>query len=236
MLRPVSSNNYHGPEPAKIRDMFRSISGRYDRANNILSVGVHHLWRRKAVAWSGVRPGDRVLDCATGTGLLAISFQRAGADVTGSDFVPEMLDIARTRSSAVKFETGDVTKLTYPDNSFDVASIAFGIRNVDDPLRGISEMARVVRSGGRVMVIEIGQPQNRVFRKFYDFYSARILPHIGGFLTGNREAYHYLERSASKFPSREAFVELMMRTGQFARVDYRPLTFGVAYLYRGVKK
>jgi demethylmenaquinone methyltransferase / 2-methoxy-6-polyprenyl-1,4-benzoquinol methylase len=232
----VSSTNYHGPEAAKIREMFRSISGRYDRANTVLSAGIHHLWRRKTVAWSGVRPGDRVLDCATGTGLLALAFQRAGADVTGSDFVPEMLEIARRKSSAVKFETGDVTKLAYPENSFDIASIGFGIRNVDDPVRGISEMARVVRSGGRVIVLEFGQPQNRVLRTLYDLYSSTVLPRLGGAVTGNRAAYEYLERSASSFPSGEAFVDLMRRSGQFASVDYRPLTFGVAWLYRGVKR
>lgn len=232
----MSSTNYQGPEPAKIRDMFRSISGRYDRANTVLSAGIHHLWRRKAVEWSGVRPGDRVLDCATGTGLLAIAFHRAGADVTGSDFVPEMLEIARRKTSEVKFETGDVTKLAYSDNSFDIASIGFGIRNVDDPVRGISEMVRVVRSGGRVIVLEFGQPQNRAFRALYDLYSSKVLPRLGGAVTGNRAAYEYLERSASSFPSAVAFVDLMQRSGQFASVDYRPLTFGVAWLYRGVKK
>ena len=236
MLRAVSSSNYHGPEPAKIRDMFRSISGRYDRANSVLSAGIHHVWRRKAVEWSGVRPGDRVLDCATGTGDLAVAFQRAGAEVIGTDFVPEMLEVARRKTDAVTFETGDVTNLAYPDNSFNIASIAFGIRNVDDPARGISEMARVVRSGGRVIVLEFGQPRNRTFSSVYNFYCSKVLPRLGGVLTGNRAAYEYLEQSASAFPSREAFVELMQRTGHFASVDYRPLTFGIAYLYRGVKK
>ena len=226
MLRAVSSSNYNGPEPAKIRDMFRSISGRYDRANSVLSVGIHHLWRRKAVERAGVRPGDRVLDCATGTGDLAIAFKQAGADVIGTDFVPEMLEVARRKTAAIRFETADVTNLSYPDASFDIASISFGIRNVGDPAKGISEMSRVVRSGGRVMVLEFGQPSNRAF----------VLPRIGGAVTGRREAYEYLERSASKFPCGDDFVALMLSSGQFARVDYVPLSFGIAYLYRGVKK
>ena len=226
MLRAVSSSNYNGPEPAKIRDMFRSISGRYDRANSVLSVGIHHLWRRTAVERAGVRPGDRVLDCATGTGDLAIAFKQAGADVIGTDFVPEMLEVARRKTAAIRFETADVTNLSYPDASFDIASISFGIRNVGDPAKGISEMSRVVRSGGRVMVLEFGQPSNRAF----------VLPRIGGAVTGRREAYEYLERSASKFPCGDDFVALMLSSGQFARVDYVPLSFGIAYLYRGVKK
>lgn len=236
MLRAVSSSKYNGPEPAKIRDMFRSISGKYDRANSVLSVGIHHLWRRRAVERAGVRPGDRVLDCATGTGDLAIAFKQAGADVIGTDFVPEMLEVARRKTDAVKFETADVTKLGYADNSFDIASISFGIRNVDDPSKGISEMTRVVRSGGRVIVLEFGQPSNRTFGALYDFYRSKVLPRIGGAVTGRREAYEYLERSASKFPCGDAFVELMRSSGQFASVDYEPLSFGIAYLYRGVKK
>jgi demethylmenaquinone methyltransferase/2-methoxy-6-polyprenyl-1,4-benzoquinol methylase len=202
----------------------------------VLSAGIHHRWRRKAVEWSGVRDGDRVLDCATGTGLLAIAFQRAGANVTGSDFVPEMLEIARRKTNAVNFESGDVTKLAYADGSFDIASIGFGIRNVDDPVRGISEMARVVRSGGRVIVLEFGQPRNRAFRALYDLYSSKVLPRLGGAVTGNRQAYEYLEKSAASFPSREAFVDLMRGTGYFASVEYRPLTFGVACIYRGIRK
>jgi demethylmenaquinone methyltransferase / 2-methoxy-6-polyprenyl-1,4-benzoquinol methylase len=236
MLRPVSSSNYSGPEAAKIRDMFRSISGRYDRANTVLSGGIHHLWRRKTVQWAGVRAGDRVLDCATGTGLLALAFQHAGGEVIGTDFVPEMLEIARRKTDKVKFESGDVTNIAYPDNSFDIASIGFGIRNVDDPARGISEMARVVRPGGRVIVLEFGQPRNRAFRALFDLYSARVLPRLGGAVTGNREAYEYLERSSSRFPSGEAFVELMRSSASFASIDYRPLSFGIAWIYRGVKQ
>ncbi len=231
-----TTNNYTGPEPAKIRDMFRSIAGRYDRANTVLSAGIHHRWRRKTVEWAGVRPGDRVLDCATGTGELAIAFQQAEAEVIGTDFVPEMLEIARRKSAAVKFDVADVTNLAYPDNSFDIASIAFGIRNVGDPARGLREMTRVVRSGGRVIVLEFGQPPNRVLNALYAWYRATILPRLGGAVTGRREAYEYLERSVSSFPCGEAFVDLMRRSGSFATIDYKPLSFGIAYLYRGVKR
>lgn len=228
--------NYSGPDPTRIRSMFASISSRYDRANTILSGGVHHLWRRRAVKMSAVKPGDRVLDCATGTGDLAISFQKAGARVTGTDFVPEMLELARAKTKDVEFEVADVTRLPYADATFDVASISFGIRNVNEPRKGIAEMARVVKPGGRVIVLEFGQPPNRLFSKLYDVYTRHILPRLGGLLTGKRDAYEYLQKSAGRFPCGDDFVQLMRESADFASIDYVPLTFGIAYLYRGVKR
>lgn len=230
---------YTGPDPAKIRSMFASIARRYDRANTVLSGGVHHLWRRKAVRAANVKRGDRVLDCATGTGDLAIAFQRAvGAEgrVVGTDFVPEMLELARAKSSSVSFEVADVTQLPYADASFDVSSISFGIRNVDDPRKGIAEMARVIRSGGRVIVLEFGQPQSRWFGALYDWYTRHVLPRLGGALTGDRAAYRYLQTSAGRFPCGAGFVQLMRESSDFVTIDVTPLTFGIAYLYRGVKR
>lgn len=231
--------NYTGPDPARIRTMFAAIARRYDRANTVLSGGVHHLWRRRAVRAAEVRPGDRVLDCATGTGDLAIAFRKAvgpSGHVTGTDFVPEMLELARTKSSEITFEVADVTRLPYSDASFDVSSISFGIRNVADPGKGIAEMTRVVRSGGRVIVLEFGQPQARVFGALYNWYSKRILPHLGGAVTGDPEAYRYLQTSSGRFPCGEDFAQLMRDSGDFASVTYKPLTFGIAYLYRGIKR
>lgn len=228
--------NYTGPDPAKIRTMFAAISRRYDRANTVMSGGVHHLWRRRAVRRAGVKPGDRVLDCATGTGDLAIAFRKAGAEVTGTDFVPEMLDIARAKAGDITFEVADVTKLPFEDGAFDVASISFGIRNVGDPRKGIAEMARVVRSGGRVIVLEFGQPRSRSFGALYNWYSQHVLPRLGGAVTGDTAAYRYLQTSSERFPSGDDFVALMRESAGFAAIDYVPLTFGIAYLYRGVKK
>ena len=226
--------NYTGPDPAKIRTMFAAISRRYDRANTVLSGGVHHLWRRRAVKRAQVKPGDRVLDCATGTGDLAIAFRKSGAQVTGTDFVPEMLDVARAKAGDITFEVADVTKLPFETGSFDVASISFGIRNVGDPRKGIAEMARVVRNGGRVIVLEFGQPRGRTFGAFYNWYSHHVLPRLGGAVTGEEAAYRYLQTSSGRFPCGDDFVALMRESADFEAIDYVPLTFGIAYLYRGV--
>jgi demethylmenaquinone methyltransferase/2-methoxy-6-polyprenyl-1,4-benzoquinol methylase len=228
--------NHTGPDPSRIQSMFASISTRYDRANTILSGGVHHLWRRRAVRMAKVKPGDRVLDCATGTGDLAIAFHKAGAKVIGTDFVPEMLELARAKTREIEFEVADVTRLPYADATFDVASISFGIRNVKEPGKGITEMARVVKPGGRVLVLEFGQPRNRFFSAIYDVYTRRVLPKLGGLVTGKKDAYEYLQKSAGRFPCGDDFVRIMREAADFESIDYVPLTFGVAYLYRGVKR
>jgi demethylmenaquinone methyltransferase/2-methoxy-6-polyprenyl-1,4-benzoquinol methylase len=217
--------------------MFASIAGRYDRANTILSGGIHHRWRRRAVRRSGVQSGDAVLDCATGTGDLAIAFRRAVGPtgrVVGTDFSPEMLELARAKAPDIAFGPADVMSLPYADGMFDIASIAFGIRNVAQPRRAIAEMARVVRPGGRVVVLEFGQPRSRLFRSLYDLYRKRILPILGGAVTGQRAAYEYLESSAARFPSGADFVALMRESAAFADIFYEPLTLGIAWLYVGV--
>jgi demethylmenaquinone methyltransferase/2-methoxy-6-polyprenyl-1,4-benzoquinol methylase len=232
-------SNYTGPDPDKIRSMFASISTRYDRANTVLSGGVHHLWRRRAVRWSGAKAGDRVLDCATGTGDLAITFRNVVGDrgeVVGTDFVPEMLDLARVKASNIHFEVADVTRLPFDDATFDVSSISFGIRNVNDPRKGVAELARVVKPGGRVMILEFGQPRGRAFRILYDLYRRRVLPRVGGIVTGEPDAYEYLERSAGRFPSGDEFVQLMRESAPFKSIEFVPLTFGIAYLYKGVRE
>jgi demethylmenaquinone methyltransferase/2-methoxy-6-polyprenyl-1,4-benzoquinol methylase len=218
--------------------MFGSIAGRYDRANTILSGGVHHRWRRKTVRWSGAKRGDRVLDCATGTGDLAIAFKRAVGDegtVIGTDFTPEMLDLARAKTKQIEFDLADVMHLPYEDASFDISSIAFGIRNVADPRAGVRELARVVKSGGRVMILELGSPPNGAFRAIYDFYRRHILPTVGGIVTGEQHAYEYLERSSAEFPCGDDFVQLMRDSATFQSIEYERLMFGIAYVYRGVR-
>lgn len=217
--------------------MFGAIAGRYDRANTVLSGPVHHLWRRTAVRWSGVGKGNAVLDCATGTGDLAIAFKKVvgpNGRVVGTDFTPEMIELARRKAQDITFDVADVTALPFDDDSFDAASISFGIRNVGDPAQGLAEMARVVRPGGHVLVLEFGQPSNRVASSLYDAYRRHFLPRLGGAVTGERGAYEYLESSAAKFPCGEDFVSLMRGAARFQSIDVKVLTFGIAYLYRGL--
>jgi demethylmenaquinone methyltransferase/2-methoxy-6-polyprenyl-1,4-benzoquinol methylase len=239
---PPHAGTRPGPDPRTIHEMFRSIAGRYDRANDILSVGIHHLWRRRVVRWSEVRPGDRVLDCATGTGDLAIAFRKAVGEsgmVTATDFVPEMVELARRKGSrydeGLRFELADVTRLPYASGSFEVASISFGIRNVGDPRAAVSELARVVAPGGRVMILEFGQPRSALFGRLYDLYRKHLLPRVGGWITGRPEAYDYLERSAGTFPCGDQLADLLRSAASFDRVEWRALSGGIAYMYRAVK-
>ncbi|RYZ69449.1 MAG: bifunctional demethylmenaquinone methyltransferase/2-methoxy-6-polyprenyl-1,4-benzoquinol methylase UbiE [Proteobacteria bacterium] len=220
--------------------MFNEIGENYDLANTVMSAGIHHLWRKALVKWSGAHEGQDVLDCATGTGDLAIEFKKTvrSGKVIGTDFSPGMLAPApakaRKAGLEIQFEQADVTALSYPDASFDISSISFGIRNVENPVKGISELARVVRPGGIVMVLEFGQPSIPGFKQAYNFYSRHILPKVGGLVTGRRQAYEYLQDSSAQFPCKEGFVALMNETGRFSKIEYRPVSFGIAYLYKGL--
>lgn len=222
-----------------VHAMFSDIAASYDRANSILSFGIHHLWRKATVAASGVRAGSSVLDCATGTGDLALAFKRAvGATgrVVGTDFNADMLSYApgkaQQRGIDVEFEVADAMHLPYADATFDAASISFGIRNVDEPRVALADMARVVKPGGKVVVLEFGQPRG-IMGMLYGAYSRYVIPFIGGLVTGNRQAYEYLPTTAAAFPCREAFTDLMTSTGRLTDCSYRELTGGIAFLYVG---
>lgn len=243
MSSSQQNQTQHSPNPEIIRSMFSKVAGQYDKANSVLSVGIHHLWRKKLVQLSNAQVGQAVLDCATGTGDLAIEFKKAvGASgkVIGTDFCVDMLESAPKKAKAenleIKFEQADVTQLQYQDNQFDVVSISFGIRNVNNPVKALQEMARVAKPGGRVMVLEFGQMQTPVIKDLYNFYSEKVLPIIGGWVTGQKEAYQYLQKSSAAFPSREAFVDLMQQAGCFAEMNFVPVSFGIAYIYTGVVK
>ncbi len=226
-----------------IRQMFSVIAPSYDKANSILSLGIHHLWKKKLVRMSGAKAGDRVLDCATGTGDLALLFkEQAGATgtVVGTDFCAEILAFApqkaKTKNLDVTFETADVTQLPYADGSYDISCISFGIRNVDNLQRALDELARVVRPGGRVMIMEFGQIQIPVIKQAYGIYSDWILPRLGGLVSGNTKAYKYLNDSAKQFPCGEEFVKRALSTGRYESMSVTPLSLGVAYIYTGIVK
>jgi demethylmenaquinone methyltransferase/2-methoxy-6-polyprenyl-1,4-benzoquinol methylase len=233
----------HSPNPETIRSMFSKVAANYDKANSVLSVGIHHLWRSKLVKWSGAKKGQSVLDCATGTGDLAIEFKKMvgpTGTVIGTDFCAEMLipapGKAKAKGMEIEFAQADVTQLSYADASFDISSISFGIRNVGDPEKGLSELARVVKPGGYVMVLEFGQVDIPVFGPIYNYYSNNVLPIIGGWVTGQKDAYEYLQKSSAAFPCRKEFVELMNKTGRFEKIEFISLTGGIAYIYKGKVK
>lgn len=220
--------------------MFSRIARRYDRANDVLSLGTHRLWRHVAVRLSGVRRGDHVLDCATGTGDLALRWKRRvgrEGSVLATDFNADMVahgpEKAARAGLDVRFEVADAMHLPYADARFDAASIAFGIRNVDDPRQCLAELARVVRPGGRVVVLEFGQPRGLV-GALYRPYARWVMPALGGLVTGDRAAYEYLPRTAAAFPAGDDFVALMRSVPRFATVAAHPLVAGLAYVYLGV--
>jgi demethylmenaquinone methyltransferase / 2-methoxy-6-polyprenyl-1,4-benzoquinol methylase len=224
----------------QVREMFSSIAPRYDVTNVVLSLGVDRLWRRVAVRESGAVVGARVLDCATGTGDLALALRQVvgpRGSVVGMDFCVAMLGPAREKARRagledVRFEEGDALALRYPAGAFDVATIAFGIRNVDDPVRCLKEMARVVRPGGRVVVLEFGQPAG-LWGAVYRLYARALMPAVGGLLTGNRAAYAYLPRTAAAFPAGERFLALMDEAAVFSARRAVSLSGGIAYVYVG---
>lgn len=224
-----------------IGEMFSGIAPRYDLLNRLLSFGRDRRWRREAVA--GILPvrGGTHLDVATGTGDIALEILRrkgAASRVVGSDISVEMMRIGQEKAGRagaggrIVFVRAPGEALPFRDGAFDSASIAFGIRNVADRPRGLSEMCRVVRAGGRIVVLEFSEPEGALFGALYRFYFRRVLPRVGGLLSKG-SAYAYLPRSVRDFPPPRAFAE-MMRGAGCASVACRPLTFGIVTLYVGV--
>jgi demethylmenaquinone methyltransferase / 2-methoxy-6-polyprenyl-1,4-benzoquinol methylase len=179
--------------------MFDRIAGVYDVMNSVMTAGLHHRWRERAVDLARVGPGSRALDVATGTGDLAIALARRGADVVGSDFSEGMLARAREKSGAVRWEQANALALPYADDEFDAATVGFGARNFSDLSGGLAEMVRVVRPGGRVVVLEITTPTRPPLSTFFSLWFDRIVPLLGR-VTGEDQAYTYLPSSVKRFP------------------------------------
>lgn len=224
-----------------VRTMFGAIAAGYDRTNSVLSGGMHHLWRNKAIALLAAEPDASVLDCCCGTGDLSFAVARKLGQqgrVTGTDFTPEMVELARLKAAGIQtaaatsFQTADATDLPFEDDSFDAATVSFGIRNVVDPVAGLAEMRRVVRPGGRVLVLEFGQPSG-LYGALFRFYSRHVMPLIGGLMTGNRAAYEYLPRTSAHFPAGEDFVRGILEPAGLKLASATSLTFGTAWIYVG---
>jgi len=217
----------------RIARMFDRIAPTYDALNHLLSANVDRAWRRRAVRLLGAGASDRVLDACTGTGDLALALRAAGAgEVVGCDFAPEMVRLAREKGGdAVRFEVADALDLPFEDAAFDAATVAFGVRNFQDLERGLAELARVLRPGGRLLVLEFSRPSNALVRAVYETYSLIVLPLVGNLLSGGADnAYAYLPRSVQTFPDADALTRILVEAG-FARVEVHPLTFGIATLH-----
>ena len=199
----------------QVRAMFDRIAGVYDLMNSVMTAGLHHAWRRRAADLAAVGPGSRVLDVATGTGDLAVELaQRVGdgGEVVGSDFSEAMLERARRKAPGVAFEWGNALELPYPDGRFDAATVGFGARNFADLDRGLAEMARVVRTGGRVVILELTTPTRPPLSTFYRWWFDRVVPFLGRF-AGDSDAYSYLPSSVKRFPDPPALAAAMERAG-----------------------
>jgi demethylmenaquinone methyltransferase/2-methoxy-6-polyprenyl-1,4-benzoquinol methylase len=192
--------------------MFDRIAGVYDVMNSVMTAGLHHRWRERAADLARVGPGTRALDVATGTGDLAIALGRRGGEVVGSDFSEGMLERARGKNPAVRWEQANALALPYRDDEFDAATVGFGARNFSDLDRGLREMVRVVRPGGRVVVLEITTPTKPPLSTFFSLWFDRIVPLLGR-LTGEDQAYTYLPSSVKRFPGPQALGALMYDAG-----------------------
>jgi demethylmenaquinone methyltransferase/2-methoxy-6-polyprenyl-1,4-benzoquinol methylase len=229
---------------AHVREMFGRIAPRYDLLNHLLSLDIDKAWRRRvARRFSALLhdPAERVLDLCCGTGDLALAFRReapAGAEIIGSDFVPEMLVRARAKAAAsgggVTFVEADALALPFGDGSFDLVSCSFGFRNLANYERGLLEILRVLKPGGFVAILEFAEPRGKMFGGLYRFYFRRVLPRLGGLISGNGSAYTYLPNSVSKFPSPEALQALFSGAG-YTGVEFVRWTGGIVTLHTGGK-
>lgn len=223
--------------------MFDSIAGDYDALNHILSLDVDKIWRKKALKQIVDAPAPvQVLDLACGTGDFSIAIAKAltGGHVTGVDLSEGMLSVMREKvdkaelNGMISIEEGDGENLRFPDNTFDRVTIAFGIRNFEDRPKGLREMLRVLKPGGRLVILELSRPENKVIRWFYDLYFLHILPKIGGKVSGDKAAYAYLPASVAAFPGKKEFTATMREAG-FRTVTHKAFTLGICRMYTGEK-
>jgi demethylmenaquinone methyltransferase/2-methoxy-6-polyprenyl-1,4-benzoquinol methylase len=224
------------PEP-QVRAMFDRIARVYDAMNAVMTAGMHHRWRERAADLARVGPGDHALDVATGTGDLAVALERRvapGGEVVGLDFSEEMLALARRKAPSVRFEAGNALHLPFEEGEFDAVTVGFGARNFADLRRGLSEMARVARSGGRVVVLEITSPRKPPLSWFFGLWFDRIVPALGR-LAGDPDAYTYLPSSVRRFPDPRELAEELAAAG-LREVRWILTAGGIIAIHVGVKR
>jgi demethylmenaquinone methyltransferase / 2-methoxy-6-polyprenyl-1,4-benzoquinol methylase len=226
-----------------VADVFHSVASRYDLMNDLMSGGVHRIWKRFTIELSGVRKGNAVLDIAGGTGDLAAKFSRiVGPEgrVVLADINDSMLMVGRDKlldtghHGNIEFVQADAQFLPFPDESFDCITIAFGLRNVTEKETALRSMLRVLKPGGRLLVLEFSKPDNDLLSKAYDTYSFRILPLMGRLVANDSESYQYLAESIRMHPDQETLKEMMEDAG-FSRVEFHNMTGGIVALHKGIK-
>jgi demethylmenaquinone methyltransferase / 2-methoxy-6-polyprenyl-1,4-benzoquinol methylase len=226
-----------------VGEVFTSVAGKYDLMNDLMSFGIHRLWKRHFVASSGVRRGDRVLDLAGGTGdIAALMVERVGPDgeVIIGDINAGMLGVGRDRLTdrgvvgQVRYVLLNAESLPFPDQYFNAVTIAFGLRNVTDKAAALAEMRRVLKPGGKAMVLEFSEVTEPLLKPLYDIHSFEILPRLGQLFAGDSASYRYLAESIRKHPNQQALRQLMLEAG-FDRVDYRNLSAGIVAIHTGVR-
>jgi demethylmenaquinone methyltransferase/2-methoxy-6-polyprenyl-1,4-benzoquinol methylase len=229
------------PQKELVKAMFDEISGKYDFLNHFLSFGIDRLWRKRLVREMLKSKPLHVLDLATGTADLALELHRQGKiHITGADISEKMLAIGREKialagfSNAIEIVYGDAEDLKFPDESFDAAMIAFGVRNFENLESGISEMKRVLKKGGKVMILEFSHPLSFPLKQFYSFYSRFIIPLMGRMISSHPSAYRYLPETVALFPSGKAFLNIMLKTG-FENCRMISLSGGIASIYIGTR-
>lgn len=224
-----------------VRGVFDSVASKYDIMNDLMSAGLHRLWKHDMVAWLAPRAGMHIVDVAGGTGDIAARIRKkADCRVTIIDINEQMLLAGRDRlidtgaSSGIEWTCGNAEALPIPDSSVDAYTIAFGIRNVTHIEKALSEAFRVLKPGGRFLCLEFSEVKQELLRKIYDEYSFRVIPHVGKMVTGDAEAYQYLVESIRRFPNQERFAAMIKDAG-FGNVQYRSLTQGVVAIHSGRK-
>jgi len=231
-----------GEKAGRVRGVFNSVASKYDIMNDVMSVGIHRVWKDAMMDWLAPRPGQKLLDVAGGTGDISFRFlKRAGhGQATVLDLTEPMLIEGRKRAEAehmadsLDWVVGDAMALPFEDNSFDVYTISFGIRNVTRPQDALTEAYRVLKPGGRLMVLEFSQLPNDGLQKLYDLYSFNVIPRMGQMIAGDRDSYQYLVESIRKFPDQDTFLG-MIRDAGFENAKYRNLSMGIAALHSGWK-
>lgn len=231
-------------KPSWVRRHFNSIAGKYDFMNTLLSFGIHYLWKRKAMKMLELSSGDWVIDVCGGTGDLSTLAAKAVGPSGGAilyDINRAMMEVGRLKvaqspgAKRIIFVQGDAERISFPDRSFEAACVGFGIRNLTYIEKGFKEMHRVLKPGGKLMCLEFSQPPAQWFRWLYDFYSFHIMPHLGAFLAGSKQAYTYLPESIKLFPPADELKAILEKVG-FSRVTYRRLTNGIAVIHLGVRE